>query len=129
MVRHFGEAPPVLNLFEPELPTKRELLARLRATNPDLTVVWLPPVILLPLSWFAIAVQKVLRPRSPALNVAKIFARLRYDTSRIAGLAPAIRADTLRTQSSEPDLTLAAAHEPEVFAALASPARQLAQTR
>jgi predicted dehydrogenase/nucleoside-diphosphate-sugar epimerase len=126
MVRHFEEAPLVLNLFEPELPTKRELLVRLRRGNPDLTVVWLPPVILLPLSWFAIAIQKVLRPRSPALNVAKIFARLRYDTSRIAGLAPAIRADALRTQSSEPEPTLAAAREPEVFGVLTSPARQLA---
>src|SRR4029077_17968241 len=58
-MRHFDEAPRVLNLFEPNLPTKRELLARLRRTNPDLSVVWLPPVILLPLSWFAIALQKL----------------------------------------------------------------------
>jgi hypothetical protein len=51
---------------------------------------------------------------------------LRYDTSRIAGLAPAIRANTLRTQSSEPELTLAVAREPEVFASPEFPARQLA---
>jgi len=126
MVRHFDEAPLVLNLFEPELPTRRELLARLRRTNPDLTVVWLPPAILLPLSWFAIALQKVVRPRSPAINVAKIFARLRYDTSRIAGLAPAIRADVLRTPSSEQELVLTVVREPEDFAVRVSPARQLA---
>ncbi len=96
MVRHFDESPAVLNLFEPELPTKRELLARLRRTNPDLTVVWMPPVILLPLSWLAIALQKALRPRAPAVNVAKIFARLRYDTSRIAALAPTIRGEATR---------------------------------
>jgi predicted dehydrogenase/nucleoside-diphosphate-sugar epimerase len=126
MVRHFEEAPRVLNLFEPELPAKRELLVRLRRANPDLTVVWLPPVILVLLSWFAIGLQKALRPRSPALNVAKIFASLRYDTSRIASLAPAIRADALRTHSGEPELTLAVAREPEVFAAPELPARQLA---
>jgi predicted dehydrogenase/nucleoside-diphosphate-sugar epimerase len=91
MVRHFDEAPRVLNLFEPQLPTKRELVARLRRTNPDLKVLWLPPVALLPMSWLAIVLQKLLRPRSPAINVAKIFARLRYDTSKIAGLAPAVR--------------------------------------
>lgn len=96
MVRHFEAAPSVLNLFEPQLPTKRELLARLRRANPDLTVVWLPPAILLPLSWLAIAIQKILRPRSPAISVAKIFARLRYDTSRIRGLAPAIRTEAFR---------------------------------
>jgi predicted dehydrogenase/nucleoside-diphosphate-sugar epimerase len=96
MVRHFDESPAVLNLFEPQLPTKRELLTRLRRTNPDLTIVWLPPVILLPLSWFAIAVQKALRPRAPTINVAKLFARIKYDTSRIASLAPRITGDTTR---------------------------------
>jgi predicted dehydrogenase/nucleoside-diphosphate-sugar epimerase len=101
MVRHFDQAPAVLNLFEPQLPTRRELLARLRRTNPDLTVVWLPPVVLVPMSWFAIALQKALRPRHPAINVAKVFARLRYDTSRIAGLAPAIRAEGERTSSTK----------------------------
>jgi predicted dehydrogenase/nucleoside-diphosphate-sugar epimerase len=93
IVRHFEEAPPVLNLFEPELPTKRELLARLRSTNPDLTVVWLYPAVLIPLSWVAFGLQKMLRPRKPALSVAKMFARLRYDTSSIRALAPAIRSE------------------------------------
>lgn len=101
MVRHFEDAPDVLNLFEPELPTKRDLVARLRRTNPDLTVLWLPPVILLPLSWAAIAVQKVLRPRKPAIDVAKIFARLRYNTARIANLAPAIRAEASHLSRTE----------------------------
>ncbi len=97
MVKHFDQAPQILNLFEPELPTKRALLKRLRHTNPDLTVVWLPPAAFLPLSWFAIALQKMLRPRSPAVNVAKIFSRLRYDTSRIAALAPLIEAEAARS--------------------------------
>lgn len=126
IVRHFDEAPPVLNLFEPELPTKRELLVRLRRANPDLTFVWLLPVILLPLSWVAIALQKAMRPRSPAINVAKIFARLRYDTSSVARLAPAIRADALRTPSTEPELMLTAVRDSEPFAAVPSPTRQLA---
>jgi hypothetical protein len=126
MIRHFDKAPLVLNLFEPNLPTKRELLVRLRRSNPDLTVVWLPPVILLPLSWFGIALQKVMRPRSPAFNVAQMFARLRYDTSRIAGLAPAIRADAMRTSSSKQEWMPTSVREREVIASLAPPVRQLA---
>jgi nucleoside-diphosphate-sugar epimerase/predicted dehydrogenase len=94
MLRHFEKAPPILNLFDPVLPTRRELLSRLRRTNPDLTVVWLVPIVLVPLSWLAVAIQKILRPRQPAINVAKIFARLRYDTSRIGQLAPMIRAES-----------------------------------
>jgi predicted dehydrogenase/nucleoside-diphosphate-sugar epimerase len=126
MVRHFDEAPRVLNLFEPKLPTKRELVALLRRNNPDLTVVWLLPVILLPLSWLGIAFQKVIRPRRPAFNVAQMFARLRYDTSRIAHLAPAIRADASLMPGSERQLVATAVSEPGDFAALESPARQLA---
>ena len=103
MVRHFDEAPPVLNLFEPELPTKRELVGRLRSMNPDLTVVWLYPFLLRPLSWAAFALQKLLRPRSPALNVAKMFARLQYDTSRIRSLAPAIRSEFAGPSSRDQD--------------------------
>jgi nucleoside-diphosphate-sugar epimerase len=90
MTRHFADAPGVINLFEPKLPTKRELLSRLKRNNPDLTIIWLLPPVLVPLSWLAIALQKMLRPRSPALNLAQMFARLRYDTTRISALAPAI---------------------------------------
>jgi predicted dehydrogenase/nucleoside-diphosphate-sugar epimerase len=125
MVRHFDEAPVVLNLFEPELPTKRELLARLRSMNPDLTVVWLYPLILLPLSWFAFALQKVLRPRSPALSIAKMFARLQYDTSLIRSLAPAIRAEFARASQNE-EMVLAPPPDHEIFAAPAAGALQSA---
>jgi hypothetical protein len=126
MVRHFGEAPPVLNLFEPELPTKRELLVRLRHSNPDLTIVWLLPAFLVPLSWFAVALQKIVRPRSPAINVAKIFGRLRYDTSGIARIAPAIRAEAAPASFGEEKMIVTAVREGESFAPSASPARQLA---
>ena len=124
IVRNFGRAPDVLNLFDPELPTKAELLFRLRAGNPDLSVVWLPPVALYPLSWFAVALQKVLRPRSPAISVAKIFARLRYDTSRIAGLAAEIRADARRIESAAETAT--PLFVPRPFAAAPAQPRQYA---
>jgi predicted dehydrogenase/nucleoside-diphosphate-sugar epimerase len=91
MARNFESSPRVINLFEPELPTKRELIAHLRKANPDLTVVWLVPAVLVPLSWFAFALQKIIRPGKPALSIAKLFARLAYDTSLIARLAPAIQ--------------------------------------
>ena len=126
MVRHFEEAPRVLNLFEPKLPTKRELLVVLRRNNPDLTVVWLPPVILLPLSWFGIALQKMIHPRRPAFNVAQMFARLRYDTSRIAALAPAIQADAASARIGEEAPVVTSVRDSGVLPALTAPARQLA---
>jgi predicted dehydrogenase/nucleoside-diphosphate-sugar epimerase len=127
MVRHFENAPHVLNLFEPELPAKRELVARLVRANPDLTVVWLPPAVLLPLSWLAIAAQRLLRPRQPAINVAKIFARLRYDTSLIAGLATAIRADASGPSCAEPESMVARVSDHRELAGLRMPGRKSAQ--
>jgi len=93
-VRHFASCPEVLNVFDPDLPAKRALVSELRASNPDLTVIWMPRVVLVPLSAFAFALQKLLRPRKPALSLAKVFARLDYDTTCISRFAPAIKADS-----------------------------------
>lgn len=90
ILRHFDEAPGVLHLLEPRPPSKAQLVERLRESNPDLTVVWLPMIVLAPLSWLAIALQKLLRPKHPAVNIARVFAPLKYDTARIAALEPRI---------------------------------------
>jgi predicted dehydrogenase/nucleoside-diphosphate-sugar epimerase len=89
---HFDRAPDNLNLIAPLLPTKRDLLLRLRRGNPDLTIVWLPRVVLVPLSWTMLLLQKLLRPGQPAVSLARVFAVQRYDTGRIAALAAEIQA-------------------------------------
>ena len=87
MADSWDSAPSPLNLLDPVSPTKRELLDYLRTANPDLTVLWLPTVVLVPLSWLATVLQKILRPGKPAINVAKVFSVLPYNTSAIAKLA------------------------------------------
>ena len=84
---NFEQAPEVLNLVAPDLPMKRELLVRLRRTNPDLSVVWLPRPVLIPLSWMALLLQKVLRPGRPAMNLGRVFAVQAYDPRGISQLA------------------------------------------
>lgn len=84
----WDEVPSPLNLLNPSLPTKRELLQRLRRTNPDLTVLWLPRFLLVPLSWAALVLQKLLRPHKPPIDIAKVFSVLPYDTSAIVALSP-----------------------------------------
>ena len=86
ILAHFDDAPSILNILAPELPTKRELVTRLREYNPGLRVIWLPRVLVRPLSWLAIVLQKSLRPRQTATNVARIFQKRDYDTSRIAAV-------------------------------------------
>jgi len=116
----------VLNLFEPILPTKRELLVRLKRANPDLSIVWLLPVALHPLSWAAVALQKLLRPRRPALNPAQVFARLRYDTSGIARLAPEIRAQASRIARNGQPIQTVSADQTDSFAPVLAADRQFA---
>ena len=89
-VDHWDEVPSPLNLLDPVSPTKRELLDQLRKANPDLTVIWLPTFVLIPLSWVAMLAQKLLRPGKPPINLAKVFSALPYDTSLIAKLAPSV---------------------------------------
>jgi nucleoside-diphosphate-sugar epimerase len=93
---HFEQAPPLLNLLSPTLPTKSELIARLRANNPDLTVFWLPMWVLKPLSLGAIGLQRLLRPGKKAIDVATVFRVDRYDTRRSGELARALESSSAR---------------------------------
>ena len=94
LLDHPADAPAVVHLFDPAGPTKASLVERLRKTNPDLSVVWLPMVVVIPLSWTAILLQKLLRPGRPALNIAKTFARQHYDYAQIKRLEPMIEGNT-----------------------------------
>jgi predicted dehydrogenase/nucleoside-diphosphate-sugar epimerase len=82
----FDEAPSVLHLLAPSLPTRRELVDRLRRANPSLTVLWLPRAVLLPLAWIATLMQKARHPGKPALDLASAFASQALDVSRIREL-------------------------------------------
>jgi nucleoside-diphosphate-sugar epimerase len=90
MVRHWSEVPSQINLLDPDSPTRRELLQLLRRQNPRLSVVWLPTVVLLPLSWLATALQKARNPDKPATSLAKAFASQPYDTTRSRSVAAAM---------------------------------------
>lgn len=87
MALEWTEGPATLNLLQPDLPTKKELVTRLRKAQPDTRIVWLPRWLLAPVSVAALLVQKLLRPKQPAINVARIFAKERYDTTAMRTLA------------------------------------------
>jgi predicted dehydrogenase/nucleoside-diphosphate-sugar epimerase len=76
---HFDAAPPVLNLVEPEAPTRRELLARLRAGRPELRVFWLPMWFLRTISPPLKLVQRLMGSKAP-LDIASAFTSPRYRT-------------------------------------------------
>jgi predicted dehydrogenase/nucleoside-diphosphate-sugar epimerase len=98
IVRHFDEAPAVLNLVDPEPPTRGDLVARLRRDNPDVRVVWLPRPVLVPLSMAALLAQKLLRPRGKPIHLARVFADQRLDASRIRSIR-----DHMQSPAPNPD--------------------------
>lgn len=101
MTDHWQESPSHLNLLDPVLPTKQDLLEQLRKMNPDLTVLWLPRMVLVPLSWCATLAQKILRPGKPAIDLAKVFGVLRYNTATIARLANQVDSATSQNRAHE----------------------------
>lgn len=83
---NFDAAPPVVNMIEPEAPTRADLLSRLIEKRPDLTTVWMPGWVLSVLSPMAKMAQKVLRPRATPIDVAAAFSSERYDSQVAAGI-------------------------------------------
>ncbi len=82
----FDGAPDVLNLLDPELPTRRALVERLKDRNPSLRVIWLPGPLLRALSAVAVLAQKLLRRNAEPLRLHRAFASERYDTTRVKRL-------------------------------------------
>lgn len=81
----FDQAPPVLNLVEPEAPTRRDLLARLRANRPELRVFWLPMWFLRLISPPLKLVQRLMGSKAP-LDIASAFTSPRYRTELAAAV-------------------------------------------
>jgi predicted dehydrogenase/nucleoside-diphosphate-sugar epimerase len=77
----FAAAPRCVNLVEVPATSRGDLADRMKKNRPELRFFWLPFWLLKLLSWFAIALQKVLRPGKPALDVYAAFKSERYDTT------------------------------------------------
>jgi len=80
----FDAAPPVINLVEPDAPTRAALLSMWLEKRPDLRAVWMPSWVLATLSPVAKLAQKVLRPKATPIDIAAAFASERYDASLAA---------------------------------------------
>ncbi len=91
LLRHYAEAfeetPGVLNLLEPEVPTRGDLVEKLRESRPDLKVWYVPATFVRLLSPLLKLVQRVVFGSKKPVDVYAAFASERYDTSRAAALA------------------------------------------
>lgn len=83
-VEDFDASPPVLNLLEPDPPTREELVSRLKANRPDLKVIRIPSSLLWTGSRLAVVAQRILRPAKSPVDVYGAFASERYKTNLAA---------------------------------------------
>ena len=79
----FDAMPPVLNLVEPESPTRAELVSILLNARPDLKAFRIPFIVLRTLSPFLKLLQRILRPKAKPIDIYAAFAPEKYD-SRLA---------------------------------------------
>lgn len=73
-------APPILNLVEPCVPTREELVARLCKNRGDLHPIYVPFPIVRAASAMVRAVQRIAAPSRKPLDIASAFASEAYDT-------------------------------------------------
>ena len=83
-VEDFGAAPPVLNLLEPDPPTRDELVFRLKANRQDLKAIRIPSSLLWTGSRLAVVVQRILRPAKTPIDLYGAFVSERYNTALAA---------------------------------------------
>lgn len=98
-------APPIVNLIEPEAPTRAELLSLWLQKRPDLTPIWLPAWALAVLSPLAKLAQRVVLPRSAPVDLAAAFASEHYDAALAAHMIRRARVDGLNVHDRAVDVT------------------------
>lgn len=88
---HFDEAPPLVHAIDAIPATRRDLVARVRATSPGVRVMWFPAPLLALASWGAIAAQKIRKPRKPAISLQAAFNSPRCNTDRVREVLDSVR--------------------------------------
>ncbi len=80
-LQDFGNAPKLLNLIEPEAPTRKELFDRHLENRKELSVFWMPNFLLKFLSILLKLVLKIMKPGKKPLDLYAAFAAEKYDAS------------------------------------------------
>ena len=78
---NFDEAPNVLNLVESKAPKRSELTKMLKENRPELTMIWIPDLVLRFLSLCLKGVLKLMKPGNKPLDLHAAFSAEKYDSS------------------------------------------------
>lgn len=85
-VENFDQMPSILNLVEPDSPTRAELVSLLLETRPDLKSMRVPSGFLWALSPALKLVQRLVRPGTKPLDIYAAFSSEKYNTKLAASI-------------------------------------------
>ena len=85
-VEKFDSMPPILNLIEPNSPTRGELISLLLKNRPDLRAFRIPAAFFWVISSAAKLLQLVLRPNRKPLDIYAAFASEKYNSELAADI-------------------------------------------
>lgn len=85
-IENFQEVPAVLNLVEPNSPTRAELVNLLKKERPDLKVFWIPDFLLVILSNLLKIILRILRPKNKPIDLHAAFSAERYNSNLAASI-------------------------------------------
>lgn len=85
-IENFKDAPAILNLVEPNAPTRADLVSLLKKERPDLTILWIPNFLLVILSNLVKIILRTLRPKKKPIDLHAAFSAERYDTNLAASV-------------------------------------------
>ncbi|HEY7497062.1 MAG TPA: Gfo/Idh/MocA family oxidoreductase [Vicinamibacterales bacterium] len=83
-VENFDSMPTIVNLVEPEAPTRAKLLALWLEKRPDLRAVWMPAWVLSVMSPIAKLAQRILLRSANPIDLAAAFSSEQYDATLAA---------------------------------------------
>lgn len=126
-VEDFDQTPALLNLVEPEAPTREDLVSRLVSTRPDLRVVWLPMWVLKAANPVLKGLQRLVLRSAQPLDVAGAFGSPQYRTELSADmLRRSERIESRRAQAAPVEQSQAHAEPVERSAAHTAPVETMA---
>jgi len=77
-VERFEESPPILNLVEPDAPSRKELFEKLKKIRPDLSAVYVPGFLVKSISPPMKLLQKILMPGRKPIDIYSAFSSENY---------------------------------------------------
>jgi nucleoside-diphosphate-sugar epimerase len=105
---NFDDAPAVLNLTDPDTPTRQQLVENLRSTVPGLRVFWVPWTFVRMVSAALWLPQKILRPGRPPIDLTSVFRSPRYEVEPVEKVLAMVRS----AEASDPPAAWSSERKP-----------------